>query len=106
MILNELKVIELFCELDDFVQAFDKKLAEHLIESNHRGSKNKPGISISEMMCIEILYHHSGYKCFQYYYKQEAEHGYLKSYFTAAPSYTEDNKGFILWKGQLEERLV
>jgi len=32
-------------------------------------------------MYIEILYHHSGYKCFQYYYEQEVEKGYLKTYF-------------------------
>lgn len=31
MIINEYKVIKLFCEVDDFAQAFDKKLSEHLI---------------------------------------------------------------------------
>ena len=50
-------------------------------------SVHKPEIDLSEMMCIEILYHHSGYKCFQYYYEQEVEKGYLKSYFPDAPSY-------------------
>lgn len=40
------------------------------------------------MMCIEILYHHSGYKCFQYYYEQEVEKGYLRAYFPHAPSYS------------------
>lgn len=44
-------------------------------------------MGISEMMCIEILYHHSGYKCFRYYYRHETEKGYLNSYFPAAPSY-------------------
>jgi Transposase DDE domain len=87
MIINELKVIELFCELDDFCSEFDRKLAAHLIANKPAKSVNTPEISISEMMCIEILYHHSGYKCFQYYYKQEVEKGYLKTYFPKAPSY-------------------
>lgn len=87
MIINELKVINLFCELDDFVTAFDKKMAAHLIQSCNPKSVNRPEISISEMMCLEILYHHSGYKCFQYYYQQEVEKGYLRSYFPCAPCY-------------------
>jgi len=87
MILNEFKVIKLFCELDDFAQAFNKKLSEHMLEKKNPQSFHKPEIDISEMMCIEILYHHSGYKCFQYYYEQEVEKGYLKSYFPGAPGY-------------------
>ena len=87
MIINELKIINLFCELDDFVIAFDKKMQDHLIETNRSGRVNRPEISLSEMMCLEILYHHSGYKCFQYYYKQEVEKGYLNSYFPSAPCY-------------------
>lgn len=63
MIINELKVIKLFCELDDFTQVFDQKMAEHLIGKwSSPQSVNKPEINVSEMMCIEILYHHSGYK--------------------------------------------
>lgn len=87
MIINELKVIKLFCELDDFVSIFDKKMAEHLIDLPNRKSVNKPEISMGEMLCIEILYHHSGYKCFQYYYQQEVEKGYLYAYFPSAPCY-------------------
>lgn len=88
MVINALKIIKLFCELDDFTQAFDKKLAERLIANNDPKAVNKPDISISEMMCIEILYHHSGYKCFQYYYEQEVVQGYLNHYFPSAPSYS------------------
>jgi hypothetical protein len=87
MIINEYKVIKLFCELDDFAQAFDKKMAEYLIDKANPQSVHVPQLTVSEMMCIEILYHHSGYKCFQYYYEQEVEKGYLKAYFPQAPSY-------------------
>ena len=87
MIINELKIIKLFCELDDFSTEFNKKIAEHMLGKSNPQSFNKPEITVSEMMCIEILYHHSGYKCFQYYYEQEVEKGYLKSYFPKAPGY-------------------
>jgi hypothetical protein len=73
--------------LDDFVTAFDKKMADHLIQAPNPKSINRPEISISEMMCLEILYRRSGYKCFQYYYRQEVVKGYLNSYFPAAPCY-------------------
>jgi hypothetical protein len=62
-----------------------KKMAAHLIDSGKPGSVNRPEISFSEAICLEIPDHNSGYKCFQYYYRTEVEKGYLKSYFPAAP---------------------
>jgi Transposase DDE domain len=88
MITNPLKVIQIFCELDDFTNAVEKFLDHKLLGSANPQSVHKPDISLSEMMCIEILYHLSGYKCFQYYYQQLVEQGALKSYFPAAPSYS------------------
>jgi hypothetical protein len=38
-------------------------------------------------MTIEMLYHRSSHKCFQYYYEQEVLDGELRSYFPQAPSY-------------------
>ena len=64
MIINELKIIKLFCELDDFSTEFNKKMTEYMLGKNNAQSFNKPEITVSEMMCIEILYHRSGYKCF------------------------------------------
>lgn len=87
MIINPLKIIQIFCDLDDFVKAVDKFLNGKLIGSISPHAVNVPGISLSEMMCIEILYHLSGYKCFQYYYQQVVEQGPLRSYFPCAPSY-------------------
>lgn len=87
MIINEIKIIKLFCELDDFSNEFNKKMLQHMLGKVSPQSFHRPEISVSEMMCIEILYHHSGYKCFQYYYEQEVEKGYLKSYFPSAPGY-------------------
>src|SRR3954451_16709088 len=89
MLINELKLVQLFCEIDDFTSIYEQKLAGHLlpVNSNSKHSTNKPAISLSEMMTLEILYHLSGYKCFEYFYRQEVLQGALKSYFPKAPSY-------------------
>jgi len=89
MLINEVKLIQLFCEIDDFTQVYEQKLAPHLLPSDHNGkhSSNKPHICLSEMMTIEILYHLSGHKCFEYFYMHEVLRGSLKSYFPHAPSY-------------------
>src|SRR5215210_536416 len=87
MLINPLKVIEMFCEMDDFVKSVEKFLEGKLPGSYSPHAVNEPGISLSEMMCIEALYHLSGYKCFQYYYQQVIEHGALRDYFPGAPSY-------------------
>ena len=75
MLINPLKVIQMFCEMDDFVKSVEKFLEGKLPGSYSPHAVNEPGISVSEMMCIEALYHLSGYKCFQYYYQQGSRAG-------------------------------
>jgi hypothetical protein len=88
MLINTIKLVEIFCEVDDFCKVFESKLAPHLLGgSTSKHSFNKPCISLSEMMTLEILYHRSGCKCFQYFYEQEVLKGSLLSYFPSAPSY-------------------
>jgi hypothetical protein len=89
MLINELKLIQLFCEIDDFTRIYEQKLAPYLLPAshNHKYGFNKPAISLSEMMTIEITYHLSGQKCFEYFYVHAVLNGSLKSYFPAAPSY-------------------
>jgi len=87
MLINPLKVIEMFCEMDDFVKSVEKFLEGKILGSSSPHAVNEPDISLSEMMCIEALYHLSGYKCFQYYYHHAVEQGPLRSYFPSAPSY-------------------
>ena len=57
MIINVLKVIEIFCEIDDFVKACQQYAGHKLIGNASAQSVHTPGISASEMMCIEVLYH-------------------------------------------------
>jgi hypothetical protein len=89
MLINTVKLVELFCEVDDFCVVFEQKLAPHLLgNASSKHSSNKPSIALSEMMTIEILYHRSGSKCFEYFYEQEIRKGSLQSYFPSAPSYS------------------
>lgn len=65
---DELKLIEIFCETDDFCQVFSVWEQTHLL-GNTQGNR-KPRLSDSEIMTILIFYHLSGFKCFKYYYNR------------------------------------
>lgn len=80
---NENKLIEIFIFVDDFC-----KNLEHWVDANKMEDFYKPQgqLSISEILTILIYYHHSGYKCFQYYYNRMVLTDLL-DYFPGAVSY-------------------
>ncbi len=88
MLLNPLKLIDIFCQVDDFVTHIEHFVNTHLLSTASPHAVNTTALSQSEMMTIEILYHLSGYKCFEYYYIQAVENGCLREYFPEAPSYS------------------
>jgi hypothetical protein len=76
----EAKTTEIFFDCDEFMK-------EKFPQSANQYSKGEQcQLSHSEMMAIEIAYHHSTHKCFKYYYNSEIL-GHLKSYFPYAVSY-------------------
>lgn len=83
--INEIKLIELFIDIDDLLKSF-----QVYQQSRRMGQLRKPtrvaGLSESEVCAILAAYHLSGYKCFEYYYRQVIQGKYL-SYFPKAPSY-------------------
>lgn len=82
-ILNSTKLVEIFIECDDFC----KKLSTYLLANDFEAESSSELMTESEMMSIVIYYHHSGFKCFKYYYQciiQEV----LKSYFPKTYSYS------------------
>jgi len=87
MIINDEKLVQIFCEIDDFVIGCEKFVASHRLGKANPHAVNKPSIALSEILCIEILYHLSGYKCFEYYYQDAIEKGALSTYFPNAPGY-------------------
>ncbi len=80
---NENKLIEIFIDVDDFCLHADAWLSHtaHAHDFDWRSN-----LHYSEAMTILIFYHHSGYKCFQYYY-QKLVQTQLKSYFPTVVNY-------------------
>lgn len=50
------------------------------------GEKKEPGLALSEIMCIMIVYHLSGMKCFEYYYHELVEKE-MRPHFPGLPCY-------------------
>ena len=86
MIINETKLIQIFCDCDDFCKFFEQWQMNKSVAKSSNQPTRVPGLALSECMCIMILYHPSGMKCFQYYYQQIVLKQ-LKGYFPKAPCY-------------------
>ena len=101
---DDLKLIEIFCKVDDYCLQVKQWQQHAQSETPQIGSgKRGPKCSLceSEIMTILIAYHHSGFKCFKYWYTRAVQ-GPLRSYFPTAPSYTRfisliPRACFLLW---------
>ena len=82
-VLNATKLVEIFIACDDFQQ----KLNAYQLQQAYQTEPACQQMTESEMMAIVIFYHHSGMKCFQYYYECIIQRT-LKSYFPTAYSYS------------------
>lgn len=82
IVLDSLKLTEIFIVCDDFV----KKLSAYCLQQGLEQEKVEALMSESEMMAIVIFYHHSGFRCFKYYYEQIIQKAF-KSYFPHSYSY-------------------
>ena len=88
MLIDETKLIKIFCDCDDFIKVMKQFQSQsNLLGQLQRKPTRTPGISLSECMCILIAYQLTGMKCFQYYY-QELVLKQMNDYFPLAPSYS------------------
>lgn len=80
-------LLELFCHVDDFCQAFLPKLEQHLLESGAIQRRRERSLCMSEVMTILIHFHQSYYRNFKAYY---CEHvlPHLRTEFPGLVSYT------------------
>lgn len=76
------KLYEIFIACDDFMKSLEK----YHIDNGLATGRPTEGMSEAEIMSIVIFYHHSGFKCFKYYYTQVVQRA-LSSYFPTAYSY-------------------
>ncbi len=82
---NEIKLIELFIDVDDLLKSWQTYQNTHQIGIRATVTRI-PDLSESEVCTIIASYHLSGYKCFEYFYRQLIKGTYI-SYFPQAPSY-------------------
>lgn len=82
-VLSVTKLVEIFICCDDFM----KKYRAYQLDNGYRSDPATQLMSEAEMMAILVFYHHSGFRCFKYFY-QQAVQGALKGYFPASYSYS------------------
>ena len=66
-----MNTLALFCEVDDFCQAFEPAWERFLLTAQPRQRHRKSGLCLSEIMTIVISFHQSGYRTFKDYYTKE-----------------------------------
>ena len=66
---SENLLIEIYVEVDDLLKAFENWSQQKAV-GKLRLPTRTPSLSPSAIATILIAYHHSSYKCFEYYYKE------------------------------------
>lgn len=64
-------LLELFCDVDDFCQAFLPQWNHHLLSSGQKQRQRKRSLTASEIMTILIAFHQSHYRDFKAYYNEQ-----------------------------------
>ena len=82
---SENLLIEMYVEVDDLQKAYLQWRHPQMLGTPRRPSRTA-SLSVSEVVTIIAAYHVSGYKCFEYYYKECILLNYLHC-FPLAPSY-------------------
>lgn len=83
---SENLLLEIYVETDDLLKSFQSWCEQKALSCLLPRRRRTPNLSASEIATILVAYHLSGYKCFEYYYRECL----LKTYhscFPAAPSY-------------------
>src|SRR5512136_1429053 len=81
-----MELLELFCDVDDFCQAFVPQWQQRLLQNQVIKRVREPGLSLSEQMTIMIHFHQSHYRDFKAYYTQHVMK-HLRSEFPFLVSY-------------------
>lgn len=82
-----MSVLELFCAVDDFCQAFEPKWHQHCLTSGSKQRHRRRELALSEIMTILILFHQSHYRTFKAFYTDQVCL-HLSSEFPTLVSYT------------------
>jgi hypothetical protein len=65
--MDEEKITELFCLVDDFTKRFSKMCLEQALEyKKKKARKSESRMALSEIMTILLLFHRSNYRTFKH----------------------------------------
>src|SRR5215216_3183035 len=73
MLFDEKLLIEIFVKADDVCKTIESEFIRKMIEDKDQAYGYKKPVcemAESEIMTLLIFYHYSGFKCFEYFYKQ------------------------------------
>lgn len=85
--IQEHQLVTIFCEIDDFCKELDNNISDFLLSSPIKGPRGpSAGLSISEIMVIQILFQMIGYRNFKTFYTGFLQR-YWAHYFPKLPSY-------------------
>lgn len=68
--MNELQLITMFCDIDDFCKAFEPVYTRHLLDTGRQHRRRQPALTLSEIMTILVAFHGSHYRTFKHYYTE------------------------------------
>ena len=63
-----MNLVELFCHVDDFCQAFETQWIGHQLTTGHRRRRRAGRLCLSELMTLLIWFHQSHYRDFKAFY--------------------------------------
>jgi hypothetical protein len=79
-------ITKIFCNIDDFMQDFEKEYRSRLIENGIKTKSINSRLSMSEIMTIVVTYHRYGFRTFKDFYTKNVQ-THLKSAFPNLVSY-------------------
>ncbi len=104
MIINEIELVKLYCQIDQFCKKFIPIWQKNLMQSSKKTDNfrirryRKDCLNYSEIITILILYNSSSYSCFKYFYLDFVAKD-LKEFFPKLPHYSRftimQKKAFI-----------
>ena len=65
-----MNLVELFCHVDDFCQAFEGAWIHHQLTTGRRQRRRAGRLCLSEIMTLLIWFHQSQYRTFKAFYQQ------------------------------------
>jgi hypothetical protein len=68
-----MSVLELFCDVDDFCQAFAPVWEQTLLDDGNRRRQRSGQLCLSEVMTIMIHFHQASYRNFKKYYEEHVQ---------------------------------